>query len=109
VQQRVLAEHYEPQAVAAEIPNLSEAVVAALRSPTARGKGRGSKPGGGGRKAAFTLRLDADRHLRLRLASALTGRSSQQIVSDALDTFIETLPEVGALAKQVPARARANS
>ena len=38
-----------------------------------------------GRKAAFTLRLDGDRHLRLRLANAVTGRSAQQIVTAALD------------------------
>jgi hypothetical protein len=109
VQQRVLAEHYEPQPPAAEVPNLSEAVVAALRSPATRGRGNKKAAVASGRKAAFTLRLDADRHLRLRLASALTGRSSQQIVTAALDTFLETLPEVGALAKQVPARAGANS
>jgi len=107
VQQRVLAEHYEPQP--AEVPNLSEAVVAALRAPAAGGKPKGPNGAADGRKAAFTLRLDADRHLRMRLASALTGRSSQQIVTAALDTYLETLPEVGALARQVPARAGANS
>jgi hypothetical protein len=54
-------------------------------------------------KAAFTLRLDHDRHLKLRLASALSGRSSQLLVTEALDAFLETLPEVGALASQLPA------
>lgn len=54
-------------------------------------------------KAAFTLRLDTDRHLRLRLASALSGRSAQLLVTEALDAFLETLPEVGALAGQLPA------
>jgi hypothetical protein len=57
-------------------------------------------------KAAFTLRLDEDRHLRLRLASAVTGRSAQQIVSGALDAFLESLPEVGELASQLPTRAK---
>lgn len=55
-----------------------------------------------GRKAAFTLRLDADRHLRLRLASAVCGQSSQQLVTAALDAFLETLPEIGSLARQLP-------
>jgi len=56
-------------------------------------------------KAAFTLRLDQERHLRLRLASAVTGRSAQQLVTQALDEFLETLAEVEALARQVdPAR-----
>lgn len=57
-------------------------------------------------KAAFTLRLDEDRHLRLRLASAVSGRSAQQIVTGALDAFLESLPEVGELARQLPARAK---
>lgn len=54
-------------------------------------------------KAAFTLRLDTDRHLKLRLASALSGRSAQLLVTEALDAFLETLPEVEALAGQLPA------
>lgn len=49
-------------------------------------------------KAAFTLRLDAGRHLRLRLASALQNRSSQQLVTYALDMFLSSLPEVEAMA-----------
>lgn len=57
-------------------------------------------------KAAFTLRLDEDRHLRLRLASALAGRSAQQLVTEALDAFLESVPEVDDLARQVPVRAK---
>ena len=53
-------------------------------------------------KAAFTLRLDADRHLRLRLATATRNRSAQQLVTEALDAFLKTLPEVEALASQLP-------
>lgn len=51
-----------------------------------------------GRKAAFTLRLDADRHFRLRLASTLENRSAQQVVTDALDRFLETVPGLEDLA-----------
>lgn len=40
-------------------------------------------------KAAFTLRLDPDRHLRLRLLSALSHKSAQQIVTAALDAALE--------------------
>ena len=43
-------------------------------------------------KAAFTLRLDPDRHLRLRLASAVGNRSAQQIVTEALDNFLNQQP-----------------
>lgn len=53
-------------------------------------------------RAAFTLRLDAERHLRLRLASALANRSAQQIVGEALDRFLTAMPEVDALAAQLP-------
>ncbi|WP_420146381.1 hypothetical protein [Sphingobium sp.] len=54
-----------------------------------------------GRKAAFTLRLDADRHLKLRLACAVTGRSAQQIVIQALDDLINDLPDIDRLAVQL--------
>lgn len=54
-------------------------------------------------KAAFTLRLDAERHLKLRLACAVTHRSAQQIVSEALENFLASLPELDAMAGHVPA------
>lgn len=54
-----------------------------------------------GRKAAFTLRLDADRHFRLRLASTLENRSAQQVVTDALDRFLETVPGLEDLARRI--------
>lgn len=54
-----------------------------------------------GRKAAFTLRLDAERHLKLRLASTLANRSAQNLLTDALDKLLESLPEVAELAVQV--------
>jgi hypothetical protein len=56
------------------------------------------------RKAAFTLRLDSARHLRLRLACAVSGRSAQQIVALALDEALAGIPEIEALASQVPAK-----
>lgn len=61
------------------------------------------QPGAKG-KAAFTLRLDAERHLKLRLACAVTHRSAQQIVSEALDEFLDALPELDVLADKVPAK-----
>ncbi|HEX8571395.1 MAG TPA: hypothetical protein VF759_01440 [Allosphingosinicella sp.] len=56
-------------------------------------------------KAAFTLRLDPDRHLKLRLACALSRRSAQLLVTEALDNFLDSLPELDALAGQVPGQA----
>jgi hypothetical protein len=62
-----------------------------------------------GKKAAFTLRLDGERHLRLRLATAVTGQSAQQIVTGALDAMLASIPEVEALAERaVSAKAKRN-
>lgn len=61
-------------------------------------------PKGQGR-TAFTLRLDQDRHLRLRLASALQNASAQVLVTEALDQFLQTLPDVDALLAQLPTQA----
>lgn len=55
-------------------------------------------------RAAFTLRLDSDRHLRLRIASALSGASAQILVTEALDQYLQSLPEVEALVAQLPPR-----
>lgn len=43
-------------------------------------------------RAAFTLRLDPERHLRLRLAAAVARRSAQAIVTEALDAHLSALP-----------------
>jgi len=55
-------------------------------------------------KAAFTLRLDAERHLRLRLATAMKNVSAQQLVTKAVDEYLNTIPELDELAERVPAR-----
>jgi hypothetical protein len=48
-------------------------------------------------KSAFTLRLDSERHLQLRLVCAMRHRSAQQIVTEALDAFLAHQPEVADL------------
>jgi hypothetical protein len=62
------------------------------RAPSAR-----AAPGSKG-KAAFTLRLDPARHLKLRLACAVDGRSAQMLVTDALDALLNSMPELDAMA-----------
>jgi hypothetical protein len=96
-QQRAIADRLD----AREEPRPAPAIRAVRADVVALPK-RG-KPFAGGRKSAFTLRLDAERHLRLRLACALTGRSAQQIVTDALDSLLSGIPEIEALASRVPA------
>jgi hypothetical protein len=54
-----------------------------------------------GRRAAFTLRLDAERHLKLRLACTIKGRSAQTLVTQALDSLLSELPDVAQFAAQV--------
>ena len=51
-------------------------------------------------KAAFTLRLDPERHLKLRLACAVSGRSAQLLVTDALDQLLGNMPELDAMAQK---------
>ncbi len=53
------------------------------------------------RRAAFTLRLDEERHLRLRLASTVAGESAQHLVTRALDEFLARHPHIEDLAAQV--------
>ena len=49
-------------------------------------------------RAAFTLRLDPERHMKLRLACAVDGRSAQMLVTDALDALLASMPELDAMA-----------
>lgn len=57
-----------------------------------------------GRRAAFTLRMDADRHLKLRLACTIRNRSAQQLLTEALDNLMSELPDLATLAAQVAER-----
>lgn len=73
-----------------------EARPAPTRAPRPRAEA-GSKA-----KAAFTLRLDGQRHLKLRLACAVTGRSAQQLVTEALDSLLADMPELDSMADRAP-------
>ena len=57
-----------------------------------------------GRRAAFTLRVDEARHLKLRLACTVEGRSAQQLVTEALDRLLDELPGLDDLAKRARRR-----
>jgi hypothetical protein len=87
-----VAVHVQQEALAREFvephhqPAAQPALLSPMRVPRAA---PGSKS-----KAAFTLRLDADRHLQLRLVCAVKHRSAQQIVTEALDQFLARQPEV---------------
>jgi hypothetical protein len=101
-QQRAIAERFDVEPVIEDEIPLEETIEEA---PVVQIPRRPRQAPGLKAKAAFTLRLDPDRHLKLRLACAVRHRSAQQIVSDALDAFLKSLPELDALAEQVPAQA----
>jgi len=73
-------------------------VVAAQPAAAPRRAPRPRSAPGSKAKAAFTLRLDPSRHLKLRLACAVGGRSAQQLVTDALDQLLDQMPELDAMA-----------
>lgn len=50
-----------------------------------------------GKRAAFTLRLDPERHFRLKMAAVVLDRSAQTLVTDALDKYLSEIPEVASL------------
>lgn len=53
------------------------------------------------KRTAFTLRLDSDRHLKLRLASTMHGKSAQALVTQALDQMLNGIDNLDALAKRI--------
>lgn len=55
-------------------------------------------------RAAFTLRLDSDRHLKLKLACTMRDMSAQALVTEALDALLGDMPELDMLAAQVKRR-----
>jgi hypothetical protein len=105
VQQDRIAEqlHVQAEKVTALHPQAAPAPVVPINA--AKAKTPRAAPGSK-EKSAFTLRLDGERHLRLRLACAVGNKSAQQLVTAALDAFIDSMPEIGALASQLPAKKR---
>ncbi|WP_170004098.1 hypothetical protein [Pseudopontixanthobacter vadosimaris] len=81
---------------AADLPRNASAVLCSVRPAPSR-----QSAASRGKRAAFTLRLDAERHLKLRLASTITNCSAQQIVTDALDAMLGDMPELDTLAAQL--------
>lgn len=93
-QQEMLARNYEPDPEFAPVVHAAPPVQALAPAPSRSPR---AAPGSHG-KAAFTLRLDGERHLRLRLVCAVQHRSAQQIVTQALDEFLARQPDNATLA-----------
>lgn len=83
----------EPPAVVLRQESLARELAPVERAPRATAGSKG--------KAAFTLRLDPDRHLRLRLVCAVSHKSAQAVVIAALDAFLSTESATAALNQAV--------
>ena len=100
-----------PLSISREVQPLAEssAVLAAARNHKREPKK--SRPATKSRtrnaKTAFTLRMDPDRHLKLRLATAVKNISAQQLVTKAVDEYLRSIPELDGLAERIPSRGAA--
>ena len=97
------AEPYDPEAQPETLPTVVPVAPCAAESAPKRAP-RPRAANGSKAKAAFTLRLEPERHLKLRLACAVDGRSAQQIVTAALDQFLAAMPELDTLADKAKRR-----
>jgi len=77
----------------------------APKADAAKGKAKSGKQA---RRAAFTLRLDTDRHLKLRLAATMQGMSAQALVTEALDAMLGEIDDLDALAERFNTKLRHN-
>ena len=101
----------EPEAPAAAVVHRQQETLARELAPAAVAQPPKPKPvaraaPGSKGTAAFTLRLNPERHLQLRLVCAVQHRSAQQVVIEALDKFLTTQPAVAMLAASTSAKSR---
>jgi hypothetical protein len=101
------AEPHDSEAQPEPLPTVAQVAVSVSESAPRRLPKSRAAPGSKG-KAAFTLRLDSQRHLKLRLACAVGGRSAQQIVTDALDQLLAAMPELDSLAIKAKRKGQSN-
>jgi len=95
----------DARVVQAKTAPVAVAVAAApVPAPAPRRAPRSRAAPGGKAKAAFTLRLDPARHLKLRLACAVNGQSAQQLVTQALDELLDAMPELEVMAEKAKPR-----
>jgi hypothetical protein len=87
-------------AALAPAPQPEPVIVAPVRAPRAVRSAR-VPAAQAGRRAAFTLRLDADRHLKLRLAATMQGVSAQALVTEALDRLLAEYDELDVIANHM--------
>ncbi|MDE2303790.1 MAG: hypothetical protein KGK11_14685 [Sphingomonadales bacterium] len=79
------------EAVKPEILRQQEAMARLIRIPQRRPRGTALTEG---RRAAFTLRVDAERHFLLRRACAAMQCSAQVLLLEAFDRMLADMPEL---------------
>jgi hypothetical protein len=98
-----------PISIAPPVPAISDAEATRLIRPVLREITLKAKKVGRGRarqkaSAAFTLRLDHDRHLKLRLACAVHNESAQKLIIQAVDAMFDSMPEIEPLITRINAQ-----
>ena len=91
-----------PDAANEDNKDAGETLLRSKAKPKAKPKAKAdSKKSKSSRRAAFTLRLDTERHLKLRLASTMQGVSAQALVTEALDALLEDIDDLDALVERM--------
>jgi len=99
----------EPLVSNSSKPARQQAVKAANRSDQASededddGVGE-DKKSSGKRQSSVTLKLDSQRHLKLRLAATVLERSAQEILIEAFDNYFADMTEIELLVKNIRKR-----
>lgn len=106
----VITPFAEPE-VRRQMQTLAKAITVNATQPDAKKAGKGASRAQAGTrgKYAFTLRLDPDRHLRLRLMSAASKCSTQQLLVAMIDEYLGQRPEIDSLVARLPAQTKAAS
>lgn len=88
----------EDVAEVAEVAPVAPAPVLTTRAPRALPRPAVRSALASERRAAFTLRLDAERHLKLRLAATMQGVSAQVLLTEALDAMLAEFDDLDVIA-----------
>jgi hypothetical protein len=90
-------QEYTPLAAAPAPAPAQVTPLATRRAPIAPSR-PAIRPAASERRAAFTLRLDPERHLKLRLAATMQGVSAQVLLTEALDAMLAEFDDLDVIA-----------
>ena len=100
-EQQRIAEHLLKDAADAPLIKAKPAAAKTKKPAARKAKAAKAKRASIAKRAAFTLRLDTDRHLKLRLAATMQGKSAQALVTEALDAMLLEIDDLDALASRM--------